>query len=161
MPLELAAWSDDGGSALLREAGDRWLVVNAAGVRTFVVAGPNCKAASKGLARATHSMSGVTVRSEACTVTVGALQAERVARSYVSDAEVRRTGRKLRIERGDQLEIVRVDHRARSISWATVGPLLIVVEPPGTLLAAVVTTPRGMVTVLPEPEPDHLKVARR
>lgn len=157
MPLELAAWSDDGGSALLREAGDRWLVVNAAGARTFVVAGANCRAAAKGLARATHSMSGVGV--SGCSVRIDAEQADRVARSLDNDAEVRRTGRRLRVERGDELKIVRLDHRPRKIAWATVGPLLLVVEPPGTLLAAVVTTPQGLVTVLPEP--DYGKVARR
>ncbi|MFZ5478575.1 MAG: hypothetical protein ACOZNI_17525 [Myxococcota bacterium] len=179
--LEIAAWSGDGGTALVRrveqgpEGGGRlvWLVVNAAGTRAWVlssdlspgdgstpqtVSEKACRSAAKELATRLASFDGVKVRAEKCAGDRGAVleiapaTAERAANSFSPvGTEVKRLGKTLRVIReGLEVEIVKVDHRAKDIAWASAGPLVLVIERgehADALLAAVVQTPKGLVTV--------------
>lgn len=172
--LELVAWSGDGGSALVRqvdeEAGDRrvsWLIVNAAGVRAFPVSATErgdealseaaCRAAAKDLAARMVSFRDAAVKADRCKgdraalVEVSPAGEERVAKSWTPEGvEVRRTGRTLRVEADDDVEVVKLDRRPKLVAWASSGPLVLVVEPgerTDALLAAVVDTPSGLVRV--------------
>ena len=81
-----------------------------------------------------------------------AAQTERVGKSYEPEGtSVTRAGKSLRVTRaGQKVEVVKVDHRVKDIVWASAGPLVLVIdatEGANALLAAVVQTPSGMVTV--------------
>jgi hypothetical protein len=150
-----------------------WIVVNAAGVRRYVIssdlspgdgstpqaiAEKACRASAKDLADRLNSFDGVKVKPEKCfgdradVVKVEPGQADRAAKSFAPvGTVVKRVGKTLRIAReGQRVEVVRVDHRAREIAWASAGPLVLVLETSDVrdaLLAAVVQTPAGLITV--------------
>jgi hypothetical protein len=157
----------EGGGAL------SYLVVNAAGSRRYVLSSDlspgdgstpqsisekACRATAKELATRLASFDGVAVRADRCggdradVVKVDETQAARVARSFApAGTVVTRIGKTLKIARdGQKTEVVKVDHRAKDIQWASAGPLILVVEKGDRadgLLAAVVQTPIGLVTV--------------
>ena len=150
-----------------------WVIVNAAGARVYTlsstltpeggatpetVAERECRAVAKDLSHDLASFDGVRVRPERCAnargdvVEVDTTRRALAAASWTpEDTVVRRAGKRVRvIRKGEEVEVLRIDHRPREVAWASVGPVVLVLERAthgDLLLAAVVQTPTGMFTV--------------